>query len=51
MAITGHVTPKEVERYTRDPGRKRLADSTMQRIGGSTDAEQALSNLGDRLGK
>lgn len=50
MAITGHTTLKEVERYTRDAGRKRLADSAMQRIGG-TNAEQTLSNLGDRLDK
>lgn len=50
MAITGHTTLKEVERYTRDAGRKRLADSAMLRIGG-TETEQSLSNLEDRLDK
>ena len=44
MAITGHQTLKEVERYTRDAGRRNLADSAMERIGISTQAEQAVSN-------
>lgn len=33
MAITGHQTLKEVERYTREAGRRNLADSAMKRIG------------------
>lgn len=44
MAITGHQTLKEVERYTREAGRRDLADSAMKRIGQSTQAEQNLSN-------
>lgn len=33
MAITGHQSLKEVERYTREAGRRHLADSAMKRIG------------------
>lgn len=44
MAITGHQTLKEVERYTRKAGRRNLADSAMERIRKSTEAEQELSN-------
>lgn len=33
MAITGHQTLKEVERYTREAGRRNLADSAMKRMG------------------
>ncbi len=33
MAITGHQSLKEVERYTREAGRRNLADSAMKRIG------------------
>lgn len=46
MAITGHQTLKEVERYTREAGRRNLADSAMERMGKSTQAEQPLSNPG-----
>ncbi len=44
MAITGHQTLKEVERYTREAGRRNLADSAMERIGMGTQAEQTVSN-------
>lgn len=33
MAITGHTTLKEVERYTREANRRGLADDAMRRIG------------------
>lgn len=33
MAITGHTTLEEVERYTRAAGKKRLADSAMKKHG------------------
>ena len=33
MSITGHQSLKEVERYTREAGRRNLADSAMKRIG------------------
>jgi hypothetical protein len=32
MAITGHTTLAEVERYTRDLAQKRLAESAMARL-------------------
>lgn len=35
MAITGHVTDKEVTRYTKAADQKRLADRAMKAIGGS----------------
>lgn len=40
-AITGHKTLKEVERYTRAAGQKRLAGDAMKRIVVGTDDEQA----------
>jgi integrase len=33
MAITGHQSLKEVERYTREAARRGLADTAMKRIG------------------
>lgn len=50
MAVTGHKTLKEVERYTQAAARKGLAASAMARIGG-TKPEQKLSNPTDGLDK
>lgn len=50
MAVTGHRTLKEVERYTREAARKGLATSAMARIG-SPKQEQPLSNLSEKLDK
>lgn len=44
VAITDHQTLREVERYTREAGRRNLADTAMERIGMGTQAEQAVSN-------
>ena len=33
MAITGHQSLKEVERYTREANRRGLADGAMKRVG------------------
>jgi len=32
MAVTGHKTLEEVERYTREAERKKLADSAMSKF-------------------
>lgn len=50
MAVTGHRTLKEVERYTRTAAMKGLATSAMARIGGP-EPEQTLSNPDDGLDK
>ncbi|KQY66800.1 hypothetical protein ASD25_14795 [Brevundimonas sp. Root1423] len=50
MAVTGHRTLKEVERYTQAAARKGLAESAMARIDG-TEPEQKLSNPEDGLDK
>lgn len=43
MAITGHRTLKEVDRYTRAAAQRGLAGSAMAKVAG-TDGEQKLSN-------
>jgi len=35
MAITGHKSLKEVERYTRAAGQRLLAESAMKRVAGT----------------
>lgn len=50
MAVTGHRTLKEVERYTRAAAMKGLAASAMARIA-SPKQEQTMSNSDDRLDK
>lgn len=50
MAVTGHRTLKEVERYTRTAAMKGLATSAMARIGGPKP-EQTMSNPDDELDK
>lgn len=46
MAITGHQTLKEVERYTRAAGQKALADAAMARIGSTDEEQPCLTNPG-----
>ncbi|WP_461343724.1 tyrosine-type recombinase/integrase [Brevundimonas sp. GN22] len=50
MAVTGHQTSKEVQRYTRKRDQIRLADAAMARIGG-TKTEQEMANLHTQLAK
>jgi len=50
MAITGHKTAKEVQRYTRARDQMRLADDAIAMIGG-TQSEQNLANHKGRLAK
>ncbi|MBX3476673.1 MAG: tyrosine-type recombinase/integrase [Brevundimonas sp.] len=50
MAVTGHSTTKEVQRYTAKRDQRRLATDAMARIGG-TDHEQNLANPANRLAK
>jgi hypothetical protein len=38
MAISGHKTLSEVQRYTNDADRKRLAESAMAKLRGSANA-------------
>ncbi len=51
MAVTGHTTLKEVERYTRDVDQARLADGAIASMPDGDKAEQKLSNLERRLDK
>jgi hypothetical protein len=37
MAISGHKTLTEVQRYTKDADRKKLADSGMAKLRGQTE--------------
>lgn len=50
MAVTGHRTSKQVQRYTRTRDQKRLADSALAKIGG-TQPEQDLATSPVRLAK
>jgi hypothetical protein len=43
MAISGHKTLAEVQRYTAEADRKKLADSAMKKRTGNA----AVANLGD----
>jgi integrase len=45
MAVTGHSTLKEVERYSRAAGRAGLADRAAERL---TEAAAKITNLADR---
>lgn len=47
QAITGHVTSKEVQRYTRKRNQRLLASDALAKIG--TDGEQKLANTANRL--
>lgn len=49
MAVTGHQTTKEVQRYTAKRDQRRLAADALARIG--TDSERELANLVTRLAK
>jgi integrase len=51
MAVTGHTTLKEVERYTRDVDQARLADGAIASMPDGDKPEQKLSNLERRLDK
>jgi len=50
MAVTGHATTKEVQRYTRARDQRGLADDAMAKVGG-TQREQVLANRTDGLAK
>ncbi len=50
MAVTGHATTKEVQRYTRARDQRGLAEDAMAKVGG-TQREQVLANRTDRLAK
>ncbi len=50
MAISGHRTLSEVQRYTNDADRKRLADSGMARLSGQTENTN-FTNIGDPMHK
>ena len=50
MAISGHRTLSEVQRYTNDADRKRLADSGMARLSGQTENTN-FTNIGDAMHK
>jgi len=50
MAVTGHQTAKEVQRYTRMRDQKRLADAAMAKVSG-TEAEQELATRRNRVAK
>ena len=50
MAVTGHATAKEVQRYTRARDQRGLAEDAMAKVGG-TQREQVLANRTDRLAK
>lgn len=49
MAVTGHTTLKEIERYTRDADQARLADAAVATMPARAEREQDLSNLGNGL--
>jgi len=49
MAVTGHKTPKEVTRYTREADQRQLADDAVRRM--ATKSERNLSNPTERLDK
>lgn len=42
MAITGHQSLKEVERYTREANRRGLADGAIKRVSGDQDDNQSV---------
>lgn len=50
MAVTGHKTTKEIQRYTQARDQRGLADDAMARIGG-TQREHTLDNQSNRLAK
>lgn len=50
MAVTGHQTTKEVQRYTRARDQRALADDALAKVGG-TQREQVLANRPNRLAK
>ena len=50
MAITGHKTAREVQRYTAKRDQRRLAAAAMASIS-ETDGEHEMANLTDRLAK
>lgn len=50
MAVTGHQTAKEVQRYTAKRDQRRLAGAAMATVGG-TNSEQEKANRPDRLAK
>ncbi len=50
MAVTGHQTTKEVQRYTRARDQRGLADGAMAKVGG-TQREQILATQTDGLAK
>ena len=50
MAISGHRTLSEVQRYTEDADRKRLADTGMAKMRGQSE-NTSVANLGTRSGK
>lgn len=50
MAITGHQTAKEVQRYTRARDQKLLANAAIAKVGGAKP-EQKLANRANRVAK
>ena len=50
MAISGHRTLSEVQRYTEDADQKRLADTGMAKKRGQSE-NASVANLGTRSGK
>jgi hypothetical protein len=50
MAISGHRTLSEVQRYTEDADQKRLADTGMAKKRGQSE-NPSVANLGTRSGK
>ena len=50
MAISGHRTLSEVQRYTEDADQKRLADTGMAKKQGQSE-NASVANLGPRRGK
>lgn len=50
MAISGHKTLAEVQRYTKDADRRKLADAGMAKLHGS-EREQDVTNIGRHLHK
>jgi hypothetical protein len=48
MAISGHKTLAEVQRYTKDADRKKLADSGMTKLRGQTE-NASVTNIAPTL--
>jgi len=51
MAVSGHITLAEAQKYCEDFGRKGLADSAIARLPGGAKTEQNLANHPDRFAK